>query len=122
MTEFINGVEYLYTIPAEEPISYSILVAIFFIAFALFGIMFLVWSYCDGFQVEYIVAALLLAAIATLLSFFAIKCNNANELLPERYAVKISDEVSMNEFTDNYTIVEQKGNVYIIEVKDNEHD
>lgn len=22
MTEFINGVEYLYTIPAEEPISY----------------------------------------------------------------------------------------------------
>lgn len=27
MTEFINGVEYLYTIPAEEPTSYWILVA-----------------------------------------------------------------------------------------------
>lgn len=37
MTEFINGVEYLYTIPAEEPISYWILVAIFFIAFAFCG-------------------------------------------------------------------------------------
>lgn len=123
MTEFINGVEYLFTIPAEEPISYWILVAIFFIAFVLlFSIMFLVWSNCDGFQVEYTVAALLLAAIATLLSFFAIKSNNANELLPERYAVTISDEVSMDEFTDNYTIVEQKGNVYIIEVKGNEHD
>nr|DAW27194.1 MAG TPA: hypothetical protein [Caudoviricetes sp.] len=120
MTEFINGVEYLYTIPAEEPTSYWILVAIFFIAFALFGIMFLVYSFWGGF--EDIVAALLLAAIATLLSFFAIKSNNVNELLPERYAVNISDEVSMNEFTDNYTIVEQKGNVYIIEVKDNEHD
>lgn len=120
MTEFINGVEYLYTIPAEEPISYWILVAIFFIAFALLGIMFLVCSYWDGF--ENIVAALLLAAIATLLSFFAIKSNNDNELLPERYAVTISDDVKMNEFTDNYTIVEQKGNVYIIEVKDNEHD
>lgn len=120
MTEFINGVEYLYTIPAEEPTSYWILVAIFFIAFALFGILFLVCSYWGGF--EDIVAALLLAAIATLLSFFAIKSTNANELLPERYAVNISDEVSMNEFADNYTIVEQKGNVYIIEVKDNEHD
>ena len=120
MTEFINGVEYLYTIPAEEPISYWILVAIFFFAFALFGIMFVVCSYCDGF--ENIVAALLLAAIATLLSFFAIKSTNDNELSPERYAVNISDEVSMNEFTESYTIVEQKGNVYIIKVKDNEHD
>ena len=120
MTEFINGVEYLYTIPAEEPISYWILVAIFFIAFALFGIMFFACSYWGGF--EYIVAALLLAAIATLLSFFAIKSTNDNELLPERYAVTISNDVNMNEFVGNYTIVEQKGNVYIIKVKDNEHD
>lgn len=120
MTEFINGVEYLYTIPAEEPTSYWILVAIFFIAFALFGIMFLVYSFWGGF--EDIVAASIMAAIVTLLSFFAIKSHNANELLPERYAVNISDKVSMNEFTDNYTIVEQKGNVYIIEVKGNEHD
>lgn len=119
MTEFINGVEYLYTIPAEEPISYWILVAIFFIAFALYGIMSLVCSSGDFVD---IVVALLLAAIATLLSFFVIKNHNANELNPERYAVNISDEVGMNEFTDNYTLVEQKGNVYIIEVKDNEHD
>ena len=120
MTEFINGVEYLYTIPAEEPTSYWILVEIFFFAFAFFGIMYLVYSFWGGF--EDIVAALLLAAIATLLSFFAVKSNNANELLHERYAVTISDDVKMNEFADNYTIVEQKGNVYIIKVKDNEHD
>lgn len=119
MTEFINGVEYLYTIPAEEPTSYWILVAIFF-AFAFFGIMFFVCSYLDGF--ENVVAALLLAAIVTLISFFAIKSTNDNELLPERYAVTISNDVNMNEFVGNYTIVEQKGNVYIIEVKDNEHD
>lgn len=120
MTEFINGVEYLYTIPAEEPISYWILVAIFFFAFALFGIMFLIYSYLGGF--EDIVAASIMAAIVTLLSFFVIKSNNANKLLPERYAVTISNDVKMNEFADNYTIVEQKGNVYIIKVKDNEHD
>lgn len=118
MTEFINGVEYLYTIQAEEPISYWILVAIFFIAFALFSIMS---SDCSSDFVE-IVVALLLAAIATLLSFFVIKNHNANELNPERYAVTISDDVKMNEFAESYTIVEQKGNVYIIEVKGNEHD
>ena len=120
MTEFINGVECLYTIPAEEPISYWVLVAIFFFAFAFFGITSVVYSSCDDF-VD-IVVALLLAAIATLLSFFVIKNHNANELNPERYAVTISNDVNMNEFVGNYTIVEQKGNVYIIEVKDNEHD
>ena len=125
MTEFINGVEYLYSIPAEEPISYWILVAIFFFTFALFGIalfgiMVVVCSYWSGF--EDIVAALLLAAIATLLSFFAIKNYNANEPNPERYAVTISNDANINEFVGNYTIVEQKGNVYIIEVKDNEND
>lgn len=119
MTEFINGVEYLYTIPAEEPTSYWILVAIFFIVFAFFCITLLVHSFWGGF--EDIVAASIMAAIVTLLSFFAIKSHNANELNPERYAVNISDEVSMNEFADNYTIVEQKGNVYIIERKEN-HD
>ena len=120
MPDLINGVEYLYTIPAEEPTSYWILVAIFFIAFAFFGIMFLVYSYLGGF--EDIVVASIMAAIVTLISFFAIKSHNANELNPERYAVTISDDVNMNEFVGNYTIVEQKGNVYIIEVKDNEHD
>ena len=120
MTEFINGVEYLYTIPAEEPISYWILVAIFFFAFAFFGTTSVVYSSCDDF-VD-IVVALILAAIATLISFFVIKNYNANEVNPERYAVTISNDVNMNEFVGNYTIVEQKGNVYIIKVKDNEHD
>ena len=120
MTEFINGVEYLYSIPAEEPISYWILIAIFFVCFAIFGVIQLMSSYPDG--VEAIVMTAVIATIATLIAFFAIKSHNANELTPERYAVTISDEVSMNEFTDNYTIVEQKGNVYIIEVTDNGHD
>lgn len=120
MTEFINGVEYLYTIPAEEPISYWILIVIFFVCFAIFGVISFLNSYPDGVEAAFLAAVM--AAIATLLSFFAIKSTNANELNPERYAVTISDEVSMNEFIESYTIVEQKGNVYIIEVKDNEHD
>lgn len=120
MTEFINGVEYLYAIPAEEPMNYWILIVIFFVCFAIFGVISLVSSYPDG--VEAVVMTTVMAAIVTLISFFAIKSYNANELNPERYAVTISDEVSMNEFIESYTIVEQKGNVYIIEVKDNGHD
>lgn len=117
MTEFINGVEYLYSIPAEEPVSYWILIAIFFVCFAIFGVIKLVSSYPDG--VEAIVMTAVMATIATLISCFAIKSHNANELNPERYAVTISDEVSMNEFIESYTIVEQKENVYIIEEKEN---
>ena len=122
MTEFINGVEYLYTIPAEEPISYWILLVIFLICSVVFCVIPLA-NLCNDYDVYVtIVVALLLAAIATLLSFFVIKNHNANGLNPERYAVTIPDDVKMNEFDDNYTIVEQKGNVYIIKVKDNEHD
>lgn len=77
--------------------------------------MLLVYSFWGGF--EDIVASSVMAAIVTLISFFAIKNHNANELNPERYAVTISDDADMNEFVGNYTIVEQKGNVYIIEVK-----
>lgn len=119
MTEFINGVECLYTVPAEEPMNYWILIVIFFVYFAIFGVISLMNAHFDG--VEAVVIAAVAATIATLLPFFAIKYHNANELTPERYAVTISDDVSMNEFTDNYTIVEQKGNVYIIEVKE-KHD
>ena len=115
MTEFINGVEYLYTIPAEEPMSYWILLAVFFVAFAVFGVFSLMSAYPDGAEAVFWTAVI--AGIATLLGFIAIKNHNTDNLRPEQYAVTISDEVSMNEFTDNYIIVEQKGNVYIIERK-----
>lgn len=120
MTEFINGVEYLYTIPAEEPISYWILLAVFFVAFAVFGVFSLMSAYPDGAEAVFWTAVI--AGIATLLGFIAIKNHNTDNLRPEQYAVTISDEVSLKEFAESYTIVEQKGNVYIIEVKDNEHD
>lgn len=136
MTEFINGVEYLYTIPAEEPISYWYLILIFFLAFVLFKVLTYLSScpiYDDvgSLKVSEMlskiarlrnIVSIIWAMIITLLSFAIIDAYNNNNIKPERYAVNISDEVSLNEFADNYTIVEQKGNVYIIEVKDNEHD
>lgn len=119
MTEFINGVEYLYSIPAEEPISYWYLIFIFFLAFALFKVLTYLSSCSIYDDVGSLIVSIICAMIITLLSFAIIDAYNNNNIKPEQYAVTISDEVSMNEFTDNYTIVEQKGNVYIIEEKEN---
>lgn len=122
MTEFINGVECLYTIPAEEPISYWYLIFIFFLAFVLFEVLTYLSSCPIYDDVGSSIVSIIWAMIITLLSFAIIDAYNNNNIKPERYAVTISDDVKMNEFVGNYTIVEQKGNVYIIEVKDNEHD
>lgn len=122
MTEFINGVEYLYTIPAEEPISYRYLIFIFLLAFALFKVLTYLSSCPVYDDVGSLIVSIIWAMIITLMSFAIIDAYNNNNIKPERYAVTISNKVSMNEFADNYTIVEQKGNVYIIEVKDGEPD
>lgn len=117
MTDLINGVEYLYTIPAEEPTSYWILLVVFFVAFAVFGVFSLMSAYPDGAEAVFWTAVI--AGIATLLAFIAIKNHNTDNLRPEQYAVTISDSVGMSEFAECYDIVEQKGNVYIIEEKEN---
>lgn len=122
MTEFINGVEYLYTIPAEEPISYRYLIFIFLLAFALFKVLTYLSSCPVYDDVGSLIVSIIWAMIITLMFFAIIDAYNNNNIKPERYAVTISNEVGMNEFADNYTIVEQKGNVYIIEVKDSEPD
>lgn len=120
MTEFMNGVEYLYTIPAEQPMSYWILLVVFFIWFVVFCVISLISSYPDNLEAIYM--AVVMAAIATLISYFCVRNHNNDSLRPEQYAVTISDSVGMAEFAEKYNIVEQKENVYIIELKGNEYD
>lgn len=36
-----------------------------------------------------------------------------------KYEVTISDDVSLKEFTDKYSIIEQRGDIYVIKEKDN---
>lgn len=46
-------------------------------------------------------------------------CMDAKELPPTyQYQVLIEDNVNMNDFLDKYTIVEQQGITYIIEIKE----
>ena len=39
-----------------------------------------------------------------------------------RWEVTIEDSVSMNEFYNQYEVVEQRGEIYVIKEKENEHD
>lgn len=116
MTELIPGVEYLYTIPAGKPLSYWGLILVFIVCFAIFWLMAYLNLELDG--IGSLIMAATAAALVTALAFVAIKkCNNDN-LAPERYAVTISDSVGMREFVERYNIVEQNGNVFVIERKE----
>lgn len=41
-----------------------------------------------------------------------------DEIIDTEYDVIISDEVSMNEFTEKYEIIEQNGNIYTVKERD----
>lgn len=113
MTELIPGVEYLYTIPAGKPIGYWVLIVVFLVSFAIFWFLTYLNLEFDGIVALIMTATA--AALVTASAFVAIKdCNNDN-LAPERYAVTISDSVGMREFVERYNIVEQNGNVFVIE-------
>ena len=119
MTELIPGVEYLYTIPAGKPIDYWVLIVVFIVSFAIVGFITYLNLELDGIGALIMTATA--AALVTALAFVAIKkCNNDN-IAPERYAVTISDSVGMREFVERYNIVEQNGNMFVIERKE-KHD
>lgn len=111
MTELIPGVEYLYTIPAGKPLSYCVLIIVFIVFFSIFCLIAYLNSELDGTLIMAATAAALLTALA----FVDIKKYNDDNLAPERYAVTISDSVGMREFVERYNIVEQNGNVFVIE-------
>lgn len=119
MTELIPGVEYLYTIPAGKPIGYWVLIVVFLVCFAIVGFITYLNLELDGIGALIMTATA--AALVTALAFVAIKDYNNDNLAPERYAVTISDSVGMREFVERYNIVEQNGNVFVIERKE-KHD
>ena len=113
MTELIPGVEYLYTIPAGKPLSYWVLIVAFIVFFAIFWLIAYLNLELDG--IGTFIMTTTAAALATALACVAIKKCNDDNLAPERYAVTISDSVGMREFVERYNIVEQNGNVFVIE-------
>lgn len=113
MTELIPGVEYLYTIPAQKPIGYWVLIVVFLVCFTVVGSITYLNLELDGIGALIMTATV--AALGTAFVFVAIKKCNDDNLAPERYAVTISDSVGMREFVERYNIVEQNGNVFVIE-------
>lgn len=117
MPELMDGVTYLYTIPAEKPWSLVWCAIIGAVAIALLVVI-------SGLQQRIDVETIVFCAITfstlggMLGAVIGISINGA--LPPERYAVTVSDTVRMNEFLEKYEIVELKENAYIIQMRENE--
>ena len=115
----MNGVEILST--KQVAIAWEYNWQAFSIAFALicffavvFGIIQSIdssdWSYLIVGAVIGITIGGLLAAMIGDMAEIPIECTN-------QYKVTISDEVSMNEFTEKYDIISQEGRIYTVREK-----
>lgn len=118
MSELMNGVTCLYTIPAEEPWSF-VLCTIIGAVVAMLIATIAGWINRISAR-EIVVVALILSALGGVLGWFVCRTQH-DTLCPERYAVTVSESVNVTEFCEKYEIVEQKGNAYIIQIKENEN-
>lgn len=115
----MNGVEILSTKQVATAWEYNW--QAFWIAFALicfFAVVFGItqsidsgdYSYLVGGAVIGIIIGVLLAAMIGDMAEIPIEYTN-------QYKVTISDEVSMNEFTEKYDIISQEGRIYTVREK-----
>lgn len=56
-------------------------------------------------------------ALITIVCFIGVLIKT-DEIIDTEYDVVISDEVSMNEFTEKYEIIEQNGKIYTVKERD----
>lgn len=112
----MNGIEILSII--EKPILLFNETA-FFIAFAIFMLIFLtigIYAWVAEGYFELFMVCLILGLIASFL--LAASCgamfSEETDEVETSYKVTISDEVSLNEFLDKYEIIDQEGKIYTV--------
>lgn len=115
----INGITILNKEVCNEGSTVAhILFALMFIISALIVVYIIIDSIRNDFYVELFFLILVMPfCVAT---FFATieSPEGANDTYT-KYEVTISDEVPMKEFTDKYSIIEQRGDIYVIKEKEN---
>ena len=114
----INGITILNEeVCNEGSTGLHICCALMFITFVLTGIFIIIDSIKDRVYVELFFLVLIIPMCVW--TFFA--TISTPERLNDtytKYEVTISDDVSMKEFTDKYSIIEQRGDIYVIKEKD----
>lgn len=78
------------------------------------------WVCCDGDYIDFIVATLvgLFLGSLTFAGFLSVTSNVNYTDTQTQYKVTISDEVNLNEFNEQYEIIEQEGKIYTIVEKE----
>ena len=114
----INGI----TILNEEVCNKSstglhILCALVFIIFVLIGMCIIIDSIRDRVY-EQMFFLVLIIPMCVWTFFATISTPERLNDTYTKYEVTISDEVPMKEFTDKYSIIEQRGDIYVIKEKD----
>lgn len=93
----------------------------FWIAFGIIAVIGIISACLGGFRslpIELkVVVIIFLLLITSLLSSFAGSISGPKALDYIQYKVTISDEVSMNEFTEKYKILDQEGKIFTIREK-----
>ena len=116
----INGI----TILNEEVCNKSstglhILCALVFIIFVLIGMCIIIDSIRDRVY-EQMFFLVLIIPMCVWTFFATISTPERLNDTYTKYEVTISDDVSMKEFTDKYSIIEQRGDIYVIKEKEND--
>lgn len=112
----MNGVEVLAISEVAIEFAFNwkafwIVSGIIFGIFVIFGIIMSI-EHCDWSNLLiYVIAGTVLAGIFGSIFGAGFRIEKAHET---QYKVVISDEVSMNEFTENYEIIDQDGKIYTV--------
>ena len=99
----MEGVTILNIIPEEKHLMVLLIIGI--ICLIVDILVFLI----DGADTAFIILSTFTITVLTLGWFIS---------FPERYEVIIDDSVSFNEFQEYYEIIDQKGKIYIVEVRE----
>lgn len=117
MPELMDGVTYLYTIPAEKPWS-LVWCAVVAAALSALTVAISLWlQYADAKEI--VITVLVFSVLGGAFGYGMGRIIN-NAMHPERYVVTVSETVRMNEFHEKYEIVGLKENAYIIQMRENE--
>lgn len=116
----INGI----TILNEEVCSKGstglhICCALVFITFVLIGMFIIIDSIKDRVY-EQMLFLILIIPMCIITFFATISSPERLNDTYTKYEVTISDDVPMKEFTDKYSIIEQRGDIYVIKEKEND--
>ena len=113
MPDFImDGVWIINVNPVDKPWNLAICGIIGAVAFLLIT-MFAIWLDFDCDKRETIVICFIISAIGIMLGLFVGVMHN-QYLKPVTYDVMIGDNVSFNEFNEQYEIISQNGNIYTV--------